>query len=59
MTEEPNHQQPRVQARLDPSLRLGVDLRLPTEIAKQEGVDPTTVLCMDYQHHDLAIHATS
>src|SRR5712692_1668131 len=44
MTEEPNHQRPRVQAGLDPSLRLGVDLLLTTEIAKQEGVDPTTVL---------------
>ncbi|SRR5713226_216619 len=44
MTEETMPQQHSVQAGLDPSLRLGVDLLLTTEIAKQEGVDPTTVL---------------
>jgi len=44
MTEEPNHEQHSRQSGTTAPLRLGIDLVLTSEIAKQQGVNPTTVL---------------
>ncbi len=52
MTEEPNHEQHSRQSGTTAPLRLGIDLVLTSEIAKQQGVNPTTVLRWITRRHN-------
>ena|SRR5713226_3162640 len=52
MTEERNGEQHSIQAGTTAPLRLGIDLVLISEIAKQQRVDPTTVLRWITRRHN-------